>query len=189
MGSEMCIRDRATRSIEEIHQTTKQLEEAQNFSPRNWFQVYVWKDRGLLRDLLDRANEANFEAIVITVDTAVLGRRERDVRRGFTLPPQLGIATIIDGVRNPWWTWIFVANEPISFANVVGKSTDDGSTAVSLADHVNAQFDQSLSWDDIEWFKQHWGRKIVLKGIQTIEDAKLSVQHLSLIHISEPTRP
>ena len=91
----------ATRSIEEIHQTTKQLEEAQNLSPRNWFQVYVWKDRGLLRDLLDRANEADFEAIVITVDTAVLGRRERDVRRGFTLPPQLGIATIIDGVRNP----------------------------------------------------------------------------------------
>ena len=71
----------ATRSIEEIHQTTKQLEEAQNLSPRNWFQVYVWKDRGLLRDLLDRANEADFEAIVITVDTAVLGRRERDVER------------------------------------------------------------------------------------------------------------
>ena len=167
----------ATRSIEEIHETTKQLEEAQYFSPRNWFQVYVWKDRGLLRDLLDRAKEANFEAIVITVDTAVLGRRERDVRRGFTLPPQLGVSTIVDGVSNPGWTWNFVANEPIRFANVVGKSTDDGSTAVSLADHVNAQFDQSLSWEDIEWFKQHWDRKIVLKGIQTIEDAKLSVQH------------
>ena len=89
----------ATRSIEEIHKTTKQLEEAQHFAPRNWFQVYVWKDRGLLRDLLDRAKEANFEAIVITVDTAVLGRRERDVRRGFTLPPQLGMSTIVDGAQ------------------------------------------------------------------------------------------
>ena len=64
------------------------------------------------------------------------------------------MSTIVDGLRNPGWTWDFVANEPIRFANVVGKSTDDGSTAVSLADHVNAQFDQSLSWDDIEWFKQ-----------------------------------
>ncbi|GIS55524.1 MAG: hypothetical protein Ct9H90mP30_2090 [Actinomycetota bacterium] len=133
----------ATRSIEEIHKTTKHLgKEAQHFAPRNWFQVYVWKDRGLLRDLLDRAKEANFEAIVITVDTAVLGRRERDVRRGFTLPPQLGMSTFVDGLRNPGWTWDFFANEPIRFANVVGKSTDDGSTAVSLADHVNAQFDK-----------------------------------------------
>ncbi|MBT95906.1 MAG: alpha-hydroxy-acid oxidizing enzyme [Acidimicrobiaceae bacterium] len=172
-----CLSTMATRSIEEIEDTTLPEDTARDFAPRNWFQVYVWKDKGLLRDLLGRAKDANFETIVITVDTAVLGRRERDVRRGFTLPPQLGLSTIIDGIRNPGWTWNFVKNEPIRFANVVGKSTDDGSSAISLANHVNAQFDQSLSWRDIEWFREQWDQKIVLKGIQTVDDAKLSAQH------------
>ena len=167
----------ATRSIEEIRQTTETLANENSLNPRNWFQVYVWKDRELVRDLLQRAGESDFEAIVITVDTAVLGRRERDVRRGFTLPPKLGLDTVIDGVIHPAWTWGFLTNEPILFANVVGKSTDDGSSAVTLADHVNAQFDQSLSWDDIEWFRNNWDGKIVLKGIQTIEDAKIAVEH------------
>ena len=176
-GIPFALSTMATRSIEEIQTTTQPVNSEHGLSPRNWFQVYVWKDRGLLRDLLDRANEANFEAIVITVDTAVLGRRERDVRRGFTLPPQLGIGTVLDGIRNPSWTWDFITNEPIRFANVVGKSADDGSSAISLADHVNAQFSQSLSWDDIEWFRTQWDRKIIIKGIQTVEDAKLSVKH------------
>ena len=176
-GIPFALSTMATRSIEEIQMTTPLVNSEHSLSPRNWFQVYVWKDRGLLRDLLDRANEANFEAIVITVDTAVLGRRERDVRRGFTLPPQLGIGTVLDGIRNPSWTWDFITNEPIRFANVVGKSADDGSSAISLADHVNAQFSQSLSWDDIEWFRTQWDRKIIIKGIQTVEDAKLSVKH------------
>lgn len=167
----------ATRSIEEINQATEELSNGNYFKPRNWFQVYVWKDRELLKDLLQRAKESKFEAIVITVDTAVLGRRERDVRRGFTLPPKLGLDTIIDGVIHPSWTWGFLRNEPIRFANVVGKSSDDGSSAITLADHVNAQFDQTLSWEDIEWFRDNWDGKIVLKGIQTVADAEIAVEH------------
>ncbi len=167
----------ATRSIEEISTATANQTNKEGFDPRNWFQVYVWKDRSLLKDLLQRAHHSNFEAIVITVDTAVLGRRERDVRRGFTLPPKLGLSTVLDGLIHPAWTWGFLTNEPIRFANVVGKSTDDGSSAVTLADHVNAQFDQSLSWEDIEWFKNNWTGKIVLKGIQTVEDAKIAADY------------
>ena len=179
----------ATRSIEEIGARagpTFQDEACRvSSSARNWFQVYVWKDRGLLKELLDRAKAAQFEAIMITVDTAVLGRRERDVRKGFTLPPKVGVDTIFDGIKHPAWTWGLLRNDPIRFANVVGSGTEDGSTAITLADHVNAQFDQSLSWKDIEWFRDAWDGPIVLKGIQTVEDAKIAAtQEIDAIALS-----
>ncbi|MEX2394024.1 MAG: alpha-hydroxy acid oxidase [Actinomycetota bacterium] len=158
-----------TRSIEEVAAVS---------DGRKWFQVYVWKDRGLVKDMLDRAAGCGYEAIMITVDTAVLGRRERDVRRGFTLPPKIGLSTLIDGALHPAWTWAFVRSEPILFANVVGLGgTVDGSTAVSLAEHVNAQFDPSLSWADIEWMRANWSGPVIIKGIQTVEDAKIAVEH------------
>jgi L-lactate dehydrogenase (cytochrome) len=158
----------STRSIEEVAAAGT----GAAATARHWFQVYVWKDRGLLRELLDRARDAGFESIMITVDTAVLGRRERDVRRGFTLPPKIGLDTIVDGAVHPGWTWAFVRSEPIRFANVVGKDTDDGSDAVSLADHMHRQFDQSLSWADIDWFRAAWDGPIVIKGIQCVDDAR-----------------
>ena len=177
MGIPFALSTLATRSIEEVGQATKAIVGESSHKPRNWFQVYVWKDRALLKDLLLRAKDSEFEAIVITVDTAVLGRRERDIRRGFTLPPKLGLGTVLDGIIHPAWTWGFLTNDPIRFANVVGKSDEDGSTAITLADHVNAQFDQSLSWKDIEWFRENWEGKIVLKGIQTVADAQIAIEH------------
>jgi L-lactate dehydrogenase (cytochrome) len=162
----------ATRSIEEVAAVS---------DGSKWFQVYVWRDRALVEDMLARASESGFEAIVITVDTAVLGRRERDVRRGFSLPPKIGLGTLLDGAVHPAWTWAFVRAEPIAFANVVGRrskggsnSVGDGSDPVSLADYINTQFDPSLSWRDIEWFRERWSGKVVLKGIQTVDDACLA---------------
>lgn len=116
-----------------------------------WFQVYVWKDQGLVKEMIQRAAAAGYEAIVVTVDTAVLGRRERDVRRGFTLPPKIGLDTLIDGARHPRWSLDLVRNEPITFSNVVGMSDIDGTTAIALSDFVNAQFDQGLSWESLDW--------------------------------------
>ena len=179
----------ATRSIEEIaalaNPAFQDKSDRMPDAARNWFQVYVWKDRGLLKELLDRAKDTHFEAIMITVDTAVLGRRERDVRKGFTLPPKVGVDTIFDGMKHPAWTWGLLRNDPIRFANVVGSGTEDGSTAITLADHVNAQFDQSLSWKDIEWFRDLWDGPIVLKGIQTVEDAKIAAsQEIDAIALS-----
>jgi len=154
----------ATRSIEEV---------AQCASGRQWFQVYVWRDRALVRDMLDRAAACKYEAIMLTVDTAVLGRRERDVRRGFTLPPKIGLGTLIDGAVHPGWTLQFVRSDPITFANVVGSGGDvgDGSEAVNLSAYINSQFDPSLSWRDLEWFRSAWDGPIIIKGIQTVEDA------------------
>jgi L-lactate dehydrogenase (cytochrome) len=156
-----------TRSIEEV---------AAVCMGRKWFQVYVWRDRGLVKDMVDRAAQHGYEALVLTVDTTVLGRRERDVRHGFTLPPKLGLGTLIDGARHPGWTWAFVRSDPIVFANVAGRGSavDDGSTAISLAAQVNAQFDPGLAWADVEWLRSIWNGPIVLKGIQTVDDARLA---------------
>ena len=141
---------------------------------RKWFQVYVWRDRGLVREMLERAIAADFEAIQITVDTAITGRRERDVKHGFTLPPKIGLGTIVDGALHPGWTWDFITAEPIAFANVNGQIVGDGSDPITLADYINSQFDPSLSWNDLEWFRSIWKGPIIIKGIQTVEDAKIA---------------
>jgi L-lactate dehydrogenase (cytochrome) len=156
-----------TRSIEEIA--------AVNHGPK-WFQLYVFKDRGLVKELVERTKAAGYEAITLTVDTAVIGRRERDIRRGFTLPPKIGPGTIIDGALHPGWTWAFVRAEPIVFSNVAGKDVGDGTDAVSLADYINGQFDPSLCWDDIEWLKSIWDGPLLIKGIQSVADAELAVE-------------
>jgi L-lactate dehydrogenase (cytochrome) len=131
--------------------------------------------------MVERAAAAGYEALVITVDTANLGRRERDVRHGFTLPPQLGLDTIIDGIVHPGWTWRFARSEPILFANIatskVAGDQYDGSRPIRLAEKVSSQFDPTLSWNDLEWFRSIWSGAIVLKGIQTVDDARIAVDH------------
>jgi L-lactate dehydrogenase (cytochrome) len=160
----------STRSIEEVAAVSR--------DGHWWFQVYVWKDKGLLRDMVDRAAAAGYEALVITVDTANLGRRERDVRHGFELPPKLGLGTVLDGAVHPSWTWRFARAEPIRFANIASSAatTDqpEGSSAVNLAETFATQFDSRLSWDDVEWFRSVWRGPIVIKGIQSVEDARLA---------------
>jgi L-lactate dehydrogenase (cytochrome) len=154
-----------TRSIEELRAVS---------AGRLWFQVYVWRDRGLVADMVQRAADAKYEALVITVDTAVLGRRDRDARRGFSLPPKIGPGTIIDGAVHPGWTWDFVRSDPIRFANVLGTGVGSGESAVSLSEYINTQFDPGLSWKDIEWFQSIWKGPIMLKGIQSVEDARIA---------------
>ncbi|MFQ5691178.1 MAG: alpha-hydroxy acid oxidase [Gemmatimonadota bacterium] len=157
----------ATHSIEEVAAVS---------SGPKWFQVYVWRDRGLVEELVLRAGAAGYEALILTVDNAVLGRRERDVRTGFTLPPKLGLDTLIDGLRHPGWTWDFLRAEPIVFSNVVGRGVGHGADAIDLADYVNEQFDPGLAWRDVEWLRSIWDGPIVLKGIQTVQDAVLAAE-------------
>jgi L-lactate dehydrogenase (cytochrome) len=154
-----------TRSIEEVAAVS---------DGDKWFQIYTWRDRGLVEEMVGRAQAAGYTTVWLTVDTAVLGRRERDVRRGMTLPPKIGLGTVFDGAIHPSWTLDFLRSDPITFANVVGRE-DDGTTAVSLADHVKRQFDPALSWDDLAWLRSIWDGPIVLKGIQTVADAKQAV--------------
>jgi L-lactate dehydrogenase (cytochrome) len=158
----------STRSIEEVA--------AASAGPK-WFQVYVWRDRGLVKEMIGRAATAGYEALVLTVDTAVLGRRERDVRRGFSLPPKIGLGTLVDGALHPGWTWRFLRSDPIRFANVRDAvGVGDGSAAVTLSEYVNTQFDPGLSWRDVEWMRSEWHGPLVIKGIQTVEDARLAAE-------------
>ena len=157
----------STRSIEEVRAVS---------GGRLWFQVYAWRDRGLVAEMVDRAAAARYEALVLTVDTAVLGRRERDVRRGFTLPPTIGPSTLLDGLLHPRWTLDLVRHEPIRFANVVGREVGDGSSPVTLSDYINSQFDPTLSWADVEWLRSIWDGPIVVKGIQRVDDAVIAAE-------------
>lgn len=151
----------STRSIEEVAAVN---------TGAKWFQVYTWKDRGLVAELVARAAAAGYEGLWLTVDTAVLGRRERDVRRGYTIPPKIGLDTIVDGIRHPAWTLDFLTHAPIVFANIAGHD-EDGTDPITLAEHVMRQFDQALSWDDVDWLRSIWDGPIVLKGIQGVDDA------------------
>src|SRR5690349_10325442 len=166
----------STRSIEDVRAVS---------DGRLWFQVYAWRDRGLVKEMVERCRASGYEALVMTVDTAVLGRRERDVRRGFELPPKLGLGTLLDGAVHPGWTWAFARADPIVFANVATSSQPDGGAtgapgdgrdAVSLATYVNAQFDPDLSWDDVDWFRSLWDGPIIVKGIQCVADAVLAAE-------------
>jgi L-lactate dehydrogenase (cytochrome) len=157
----------STRSIEEV---------AAAAQGSLWFQVYQWKDRGLVTELIQRARAAQFDALVLTVDTAVLGHRERDVRRGFSLPPRIGLKTIFDGLLHPEWTWDFLRSEPIVFANVVNRGVGDGKTPVELGEYVSSQFDSSLTWADLEWIRSAWDGPLIVKGIQTVDDALIAIE-------------
>ena len=154
-----------TRSVEEV---------AAASNGSKWFQVYVWRDKGLLKDMILRAGEAGFDVLCITVDAAMLGRRERDVRRGFTLPPKMGIDTLFEGMIRPSWSLRFAFSEPISFANVAGNTDIDGSTAVDLAAFMNEQFDPTLSWEDVEWMRSLWEGPVLVKGVQSVADAVIA---------------
>jgi L-lactate dehydrogenase (cytochrome) len=168
----------STRSIEEVRAVN---------GGRLWFQVYAWRDRGLVEEMIRRAADARFEALMLTVDTAVFGRRERDVRRGFSLPPTIGPGTIVDGALHPGWTMAFVRGEPIRFANVVGRDVGDGASPITLSDYVNSQFDPSLAWEDIDWLRSVWDGPIIVKGIQTVEDAVLAAERgVDAIALSNP---
>src|SRR5690606_9119352 len=127
-------------------------------------------------EMIGRAAACGYSALVLTVDTAVLGRRERDVRRGFSLPPKIGLETFVDGALHPAWTLALLRSEPIRFANVVGEAVGDGTHAVALADYINTQFDPDLSWDDVDWLRSNWDGPIVVKGIQSVEDAVLAAE-------------
>jgi L-lactate dehydrogenase (cytochrome) len=155
----------STRSIEEVRAVS---------NGRLFFQVYAWRDRGLVEEMVARARAADYEALMLTVDTAVFGRRERDVRRGFALPPSIGPGTILDGAAHPAWTWSFLRNEPIRFANITRPGMNDGSSPVNLSNFINAQFDPALSWRDLEWLRSIWDRPIMLKGIQSVADARMA---------------
>ena len=147
---------------------------AANTTKPFWFQVYVMKDRDFINRLIDRAKAANCSALVLTLDLQILGQRHKDLKNGLSAPPKLTIANILNMMTKPRWCLGMMNTSRRSFGNIVGHASSVSDMS-SLASWTAQQFDLSLSWKDIEWIKQRWGGKLILKGIMDEEDARLAV--------------
>ncbi|WP_372658452.1 L-lactate dehydrogenase [Hydrogenophaga sp.] len=147
---------------------------AQNTQAPFWFQLYMMRDRQAMAAMIERARQAQCSALVLTLDLQVIGQRHKDLKNGLTAPPKPTIANIINLMTKPRWCLGMAGTRRHSFGNLVGhvKSVSD---MKSLAAWTNEQFDPRLSWADVEWVKQQWGGKLILKGIMDVEDAKLAV--------------
>jgi L-lactate dehydrogenase (cytochrome) len=140
-----------------------------------WFQVYVMRDRDFIERLIERARAANCSALVITLDLQILGQRHKDLKNGLSAPPKLTIANMINIASKPRWALGMLGTSRREFGNIVGhvKGVENMS---SLSAWTAQQFDPRLNWGDVDWIKKRWGGKIILKGIQDVEDARLAVE-------------
>ena len=140
-----------------------------------WFQLYMMRDREAMAAMIERTRKAGCNALVLTLDLQVIGQRHKDLKNGLTAPPRPTIANIINLMTKPRWCLGMAGTRRRTFGNLVGhvKGVSDMN---SLAAWTNEQFDPRLSWADIAWVKEKWGGKLILKGIQDVEDARLAVQ-------------
>jgi L-lactate dehydrogenase (cytochrome) len=140
-----------------------------------WFQLYVMKDRGFIRSLIERAAAAKCSALVLTVDLQVLGQRHCDIRNGMTVPPVVKLANLIDIASKPGWALSILQGKRKTFGNLAGH-VHGMDNVTSLAQWTNSQFDPALNWKDVEWVRSLWPGKLILKGILDVEDAKVAAQ-------------
>jgi L-lactate dehydrogenase (cytochrome) len=141
-----------------------------------WFQLYVMKDRGFIRSLVERAAAAKCSALVLTVDLQVLGQRHKDIKNGMTVPPELTrIATLIDIATKPAWALSVLRGRRKTFGNLSGHVAGMQNVN-SLTTWVSGQFDPALNWKDVEWIAGLWGGKLILKGILDVEDARIAAK-------------
>ena len=138
-----------------------------------WFQLYVWRDRGLVRELIERAKASGYRALMLTVDTPVTGLRVRDAHNGFTIPPQLSASTVLDMARHPLWCASMLTGPPITYANF---APEVGRTPEGLMEFAAKQFDPSVSWDDLAWIRGLWQGPLIVKGLVSESDAARAVE-------------
>ena len=138
-----------------------------------WFQLYVMRDRDFIERLIDRAKAAKCDALVLTLDLQILGQRHKDLKNGLSAPPKLTLANIVNMMTKPRWCMGMLGTPRRQFGNIVGhvKGVSD---MANLSAWTAEQFDPQLNWGDVEWIKKRWGGKLILKGIQDVEDAKLA---------------
>ncbi|MDN3497323.1 alpha-hydroxy acid oxidase [Planococcus sp. APC 4015] len=146
---------------------TTSIEDVKKANPdgRNWFQLYVMRDREISYGLVKRAAEAGFDTLQFTVDTPVAGARLRDKRNGFAIPPQLTVGTIVNAIPRPWWWIDFLTTPKLEFASL---STTGG----TVGELLNSAMDPTISYDDLDIIRSMWPGKLVVKGVQNIEDSK-----------------
>ena len=146
-----------TSSIEQVR--------AANPNGRNWFQLYMWKDRDRSMALVERAAAAGYDTLLVTVDVPVAGARLRDTRNGMSIPPTLTLRTVLDAVPHLRWWFDLLTTEPLSFASL-------DRWPGTVAEYLDTMFDPTVTFDDLAWIKSQWPNKLVVKGIQTLDDAR-----------------
>ena len=149
---------------------TTSIEDVRRANPdgRNWFQLYVMRRREISYGLVERAAAAGFDTLFFTVDTPVAGARLRDKRNGFSIPPQLTLGTVLDAIPRPWWWWDFLTTPKLEFASL-------SSTGGTVGELLDAAMDPSISFEDLEIIRGLFPGKIVVKGVQTVEDSRTLV--------------
>lgn len=150
---------------------TRSIEEVAAAAPngRNWFQLYMWKDREKSMALVERAAAAGNDTLLLTVDVPVAGARLRDKRNGMTIPPQLTLGTVLDALPRPEWWINFLTTDPLKFASL-------GSWNGTVGELLDQMFDPTVTFEDLKWIRQQWKGKLVVKGIQNVDDAKMAVK-------------
>jgi L-lactate dehydrogenase (cytochrome) len=140
-----------------------------------WFQLYVMKDRGFARSLIERAAAAKCSALMLTIDLPVLGQRHCDVRNGLSVPPQIKIRNVLDIMTKPGWAFGMLRAKRKTFGNLAGYARS-GTDVKSLSSWIATQFDPTLSWKDVEWIRSLWPGKLILKGVLDVDDARLAAK-------------
>jgi len=156
-GIPFALSTMGTSSIEDV--------KAANPNGRNWFQLYMWKDRERSMALVDRAAASGFDTLLVTVDVPVAGARLRDKRNGFSIPPQLTLGTVLNALPRPEWWINFLTTEPLAFASLNRWSG-------TVGELLDTMFDPTVTYEDLAWIKEQWPGKLVVKGVQTVDDAK-----------------
>jgi L-lactate dehydrogenase (cytochrome)/glycolate oxidase len=150
---------------------TRSIEDVARVAPkgRTWFQLYMWKDRDRSMALVERAKAAGFDTLVLTVDVQVAGARLRDVRNGMTIPPSLTSKTILNAIPRPGWWINFLTTDPLKFASL-------DSWNGTVAELLDSMFDPTVTYEDLKWIRKQWRGNLVVKGIQNVDDAIMSVK-------------
>jgi len=139
-----------------------------------WFQLYVMKDRDFIERLIDRAKAAHCSALVLTLDLQIIGQRHKDIKNGLSAPPKLTLPNILNMMTKPGWGLGMLGTQRRGFGNIIGH-VKGIETMGTLSEWTAKQFDPALNWGDVEWIKKRWGGKLILKGIQDVEDARIAV--------------
>jgi L-lactate dehydrogenase (cytochrome) len=139
-----------------------------------WFQLYVMRDRDYIERLIDRAKAAHCSALMLTLDLQIIGQRHKDIKNGLSAPPKMTLSNILNMITKPRWGLGMLGTQRRGFGNIIGhvKGIDSMDT---LSEWTSRQFDPTLNWGDVQWIKKRWGGKLILKGIQDVEDARLAV--------------
>jgi isopentenyl diphosphate isomerase/L-lactate dehydrogenase-like FMN-dependent dehydrogenase len=165
-GSLYVVSAMASYSLEEVRAAT---------DGTLWFQLYAWRDRGFVRSLIERARAIGCLALVLTVDVPLAGARERDARNGFGIPPRMSARSLAQGLTRPRWSRDFVLRPRIEVANAAAHGAV-ARDAVSLLQYINTQFNPSLTWSDLQWIREAWDGRIVVKGVLRADDAAKAVE-------------